>query len=536
MTENRISENPFSVLKVWPTDKRSVLDDALLRARLLGDAKQATLAHQQLINLGQRLTFEVNWFPGVTADQREIVTQGLSNGQVARTFLDGLTAIARSNLMLALTQISLQDGETADVDYISLLLTDVVIAWANVSPEEVLRVINDDRKSSGFSLLTSVEPVRQALDSTRHKYRIVLRQALMRLSIEEQSDVLEKILSQGISTPNYRPSPLLIGLVDDFESSAQMEVASARETIGDLVSEINHHIDSDTSEVGLRPKIEELIQAVYIWDSLMQPVQLARQIQVKEHKPTLDLHEELRDTAIRLVNERGFVKLAKRLTDCFADAFKEVRKIVETTKTDIETLEKILKQRTPDNRKDGAWRKAVTWQSQSRSSHLRISPEGIEYGNQHIDLESISRFRLLRDRSIGIQVSGPTKHLNIYFTNSKTLYAFIDRLVTAVADDIHYGWHIAQSEGRRVQVGPIGVTDAGLVITKERIFRGEESYSIPWSRVQLTSGGGGMSFGDVQNGRVSETLSYYAVDNTITLEILVKRLKNGKYKLISDLY
>lgn len=536
MLESGLSANPFAVIKVWPTDPRSVLDDALSRAKLLADAKQATLAHQQLINLGQRLTFEVNWFPGVSAEQRDLILEGLTNGQVARKFLDELSPLARSNLMLALTEMALGEPATADVDYIALLLTDVVVAWAAVTPEEVLRLINNDRMTSGFSLLTTAEPVREALDATRHHYRIVLRQALLRLSIAEQSAVLEKILRQGLSTPNYRPSPLLIGLVDDYESSAQTEVASSRETIDDLISEISWRIDSEASEAQLQPTIEELIEAVYIWDSLAQPVQLARQLQVIEHKPTVTLHRELRDIAIRLVNECGFVKLAKRLTECFAEAFQEVRQVAEKTKTDIEALEKILEQRRPDNRKDEAWRKAVTWQSQSRSTHLRISPDGIEYGNQHIELKSISRIRLIRDRSIGVQVSGPKDYLNIYFTNSKTLNAFIDRLVTAVADDIHYGWHLALSEGRRIKVGPIHVTDAGLEITKSRIFRGEESHMVPWDRVQLISDNGGMSFGDERDSRISEFLSHFAVDNTITLEVLVKRLNYGQKKLISNLY
>lgn len=536
MPESSISANPFAVMNVWPTDPRAVLDQALSRAKLLGGAKQAILAHQQLINLGQRIACEVNWFPGVSPEQQELVSRGFSHGQVTRKLLDELPPLARSNLMLALTEIALRDDTTDDATYLTVLLTDVVVAWSDVEPKDVFRVVNKDRESSGFSLVTTEESVREALDAARHQYRIVLRQALMRLSVTEQSDVLEKILRRGVAIPNYRPSPLLIDLVDDFAASAQKDIASSRNVIDDLISEITDHIESGSGQSAVLPAVEDLIEAVYEWDSLMQPVQLARQLQVKKHEPTVELHSKLRATAIRLVNERGFAKLAKRLTDCFADAFQEVREIAETSKTDIEALEKILEQGGPDRFKDAAWRKAITWQSQSRSTHLRISPQGIEYGHKAISLGSISRFRLLRDRSIGLQVSGPSEHLNIYFTNAKTLNAFIDRLVTAVAYDIHYSWHLADSEGRPAKVGPLSVTDEGLVIRKTRIFRGEESYSVPWNRVQLNYGDGGITFRDVQNGRISEFVSYFAVDNAMTLEVLVKRLKSNGMELISDLY
>jgi hypothetical protein len=54
--------------------------------------------------------------------------------------------------------------------------------------------------------------------------------------------------------------------------------------------------------------------------------------------------------------------------------------------------------------------------------------------------------------------------------------------------------------------------------------------------VSLIGGDGGMIFQDSRDARLSEFLSYYSVDNTITLEVLVKRIKTTKNQLISDFY
>jgi len=538
MRKSSFASNPFSVLDSWGADPRSRLDERLTRARLLGDAKTASLAHQQLINLGQRLIAEVSWFPGLSEDQRGAVTKALTEGHVSRATLDSLPAISRANLMLALTERELGLSAEADSTFTGTLLSDVISAWSKVTRDGALNEINRDRKLSGFAPLNDPEALRPALETLAREYRKILREALRKLAVDDQAHVLANALSVAPTNPKTPPSPLLTGLVDDYETDAQAAITSARGLIDECLESVSDLIDSEGSPSAVALQVEKLVDAVYGWDAIVQPVQLARQRQVKVHDATIKLHSELRNLALRLANERRLPKQAKALTECFAEAFREVRQVMETTEKDLRALNEILDKRNPRDRKDAQWRKAVTWESRSQSGHLRISPDGIEYGYDSIELAEITRFRLLNvsGRRLGIQVSGPSEHLNIYFSNLKTVNAFVDRLMTAIADDVHYGWHLAIEAGQSVKVGPVGLTDDGLVVTRERLFRAAEQVKIPWNRLSLIGGNGGMIFQDARDARVSEFLSYYAVDNTITLKRLVERLKANKNTLISDFY
>lgn len=536
MRESNFASNPFAVLDAWGTDPRSRLDEGLVRARLLGDAKAASLAHQQLVNLGQRLSAEVSWFPGLADDQRGAIAKARAEGQVSRAMLDRLPDISRANLMLALTEREIDiDGEP-DPSFTGALVADVIGAWSRVTRDGVFADINRDRSASGFAPLNNAEQLRPVLETLARTYREILREALRCLDVHDQAKILTDALapiSSGAKTP---PSPLLTNLVDDYETDARGAITRARELIDENLESVSDLIEFQGSSSAIALQVQKLIDAVFEWDAIVQPVQVARQRQVKVHTATIELHRELRELALRLVNERGLPKPAKMLTECFADAFREVRKVMELTEKDLEALNTILDKKKPRERKGAAWRKAVTWESRSRSGHLRISPDGIEYGYESIGLSDITRFRLLRDRTPGIQVSGPSEHLNIHFSNSKTINAFIDRLMTAIADDVHYGWHLAIEEGGSVKVGPVGLTDDGLVINRKRIFRDSEAIKVPWDQVRLIGGDGGMIFQDSRDSRLSEFLSYYSVDNTITLEVLVKRLKATKNQLISDFY
>lgn len=533
MSDLFTATNPFAVLEVTPGDNRATLDHALSRARLLGDAKQATVAHQKLVNLSQRVGAEVTWLPGLTAEQHKLAENALVEGRVSKEMLDQMPPLARANLMLALTEMELDQGGGVDDELVAILCVDVISSWSAVTADEVFRDLNIDRERSGFSPLAETEPIRIALSQLADSFRKVLRRVLNLISRPARAEVLIHCLTRDDS----RPSPLLLSLIDDYEKESEADVAAALEDVKSVLSLVEQLLDSKAPSSAITFQVEELIAAIYAWDEIVQPVQLARQRQLKQHAPTIDLHKTLRGVALRLHNDRGLTRVSKKLTDCFANVFQEERDVVEAVSADLSQLDEILESRKPEARKKTArWRKAVTWESRSRDTHLRISPAGIEYGYETIRLEDINRFRLLNHPRLGIRVEGPTEWLDIFFSSSKSINAFIDRLVTGVGDDIHYAWHLALQSGGVVRVGTVRVVDEGLVIPRPRFLRASEEVKVPWARVRLSSGQGGLGFSDSADEKVSTFLSYFSVDNAIVLEALLKRIRATKDRCISDLY
>jgi len=530
-----LRESAFHALGANPFDDREKLDDLLSRARLMGKTEQAQKAHTQLVTPKMRLGEELRWLSGVTPQQTDAVRAALEDGFTTVAALDEMPALARANLMVTLLPTSL----AALVRHVSFgdILSDAIDVVAAIDGPSVLVLVNKDRKDGGWPPVQDIAQVREKLALVEKDHAGLLAGILNELPVEEQSAILTPLLEDRIEGGAKKAPRVLISLVDAYEKTVTAELLVRQELIDQQVGACHKLLDASAQSQNFGPYVSKMVAGIYAWDTMAQPIQLCRRSQKLKHQPTVDLAKKVLQVAVRLHNDGGHTKASLKLVKCVADAFREERNVADEAHGHLEKIEQLLDSKRPHNQKnDSGWRKAVTWESKSRAGHLRISPGGVEYGSRSLALDQIRSVKLLDGDSFGIQLGNHAETIRIATPSAKTLNAFVDRLITAVANEILFEWGEALAEGKKIPMGPVQLVDRGLVVLIPKFLRAPEIVVAPWRDIEVSRGGRGLSISFYSGKPLLEFLSYFEVENAIFLGIAVKRLKESGTTLISELF
>jgi|AntAceMinimDraft_1070359.scaffolds.fasta_scaffold06785_2 hypothetical protein len=530
-----LRENAFYALGANPLYDREKLDDLLSRARLIGETEQAQKAHTHLVTMKMRLGEELRWLSGVTPQQTDAAKAALEDGFTTGAALDDMPALARANLMVTLLPPSLA-ALVRDVSF-GDIFSDAIDAVAAIDGPSVLVLVNKDRKDAGWPLVQDIAQVQEKLALVEKDHARLLAGILNELPVGEQSAILTSLLEDRIDGGAKKAPKVLISLVDAYEKTVTAELLARQEEIGEQVAACYRLLDSSAQAQSFGAYVSEMVAGIYAWDAVAQPIQLCRRSQKLKHQPTVDLAKKAFQVAVRLHNDGGHTKASLKLVKCVADAFREERNVADDAHRHLEKIEEVLDLKRPHHQKNkSGWRKAVTWESKSRAGHLRISPGGVEYGNRNLSLDQIRSVQLMGGNSFGIQVGNRAETMRIATPSTKTLKAFVDRLIIAVGDEILFEWGEALGEGKKIPMGPVQLVDQGLVVSIPKFLRAPEIVVVPWQNIKLSTGGTGLSLSFYVGKPFEKFLSYFEVENAIFLGIAIKRLKESGTTLISELF
>lgn len=370
----RLHKNPFYVLGVSSHQSRQTILSVAKERSLVLDEHAVRYAKSVLVHPVRRIAAEVAWLPGVEANRVAGLFGVLElNPTRIRTHVQRETDVqvpllAQANLLSeALIQLPLNVPISELVQWIVSIAT----IYAKVDVDSSIALLNADRRKSEFPSISSRDHVQSALHERRRHFRRTIEAALERLSASRKVDVLTEVVEA--STQDKRRAPVVIDdLVDryDDEQRPNLEagVAQIATLCGEVLTcasefreqggEVEVQLKDGTSrrmqfsdlmallggnKDAIRAPLRELINAIYAWDQLAQPIQVSARSRGLRHDPSLRVAAMIRQLAVSLHNEHGMSWASEELTGVLLKAFAEIDAVVETSRKDADSLARVIR-------------------------------------------------------------------------------------------------------------------------------------------------------------------------------------------------
>ena len=544
LTTTALHQSAFSVLGVTTRDNRKRIVELAEEKSLELDHDVCQKARSDLTNPRTRLSVEIGWLPGVSPRKATQLVENLLNDPMAIREESGLPTLAHLNLLAAAFEAV--DGEH-DADDLAGFIMEASYLAEELTPEEVLRDINEDRAVSGFPEVRALDQIEAELTERKRYYRGAIKDALDRLPpmtlIQVMTETVDGVTSGG---EDHAPG-LIDDLVDSYEVETHGILQKEAENVHKLIKAARDHAGS--GEAAVKPYVDKLDAVARNWDKIAQPIQLSSKARGIDHEASRDLAYEIRGLAIDLFNKHDMLAHSKRLTGLIQELFSEVPEIADRVEEDADALADILQQRKQAASRKDEWAREITYRAEIGvmfKDALNISPDGVSWKGQNFPLDSITRVRW---GGVSHSVNGiPTgTTYTIAFGNRSSeavvelkkqdIYStFIDKLWRAVCVRLLTEMLEALKEGRDLHFGDALLHDDGITLVRRKFLGANEKVRCSWSQVHVWSADGSFCIGAKDDKKVNAGISYIHGANTHILEQAIRMaFKKPGMRRLSDL-
>jgi hypothetical protein len=541
LTKTALHHSPFAVLGVTTRDDRRRIVELAEEKSLELDHDVCQKARSDLTNPRSRLSVEMAWLPGVSPRKASQLVESLLQDPMAIREESGLPTLAHLNLLAAAFE-SVDGGHDAD-DLAEFIMETAYLA-EELSPEDILRDINEDRAVSGFPEVRALDQIEAELTERKRYYRGAIKDALDRLPpmtlIQVMTETVDGVTSGG---EDHAPG-LIDDLVDSYEVETQGILQKEAENVHKIIKVAREHAGS--GEAAVKPYVDKLDAVARNWDKIAQPIQLSSKARGIDHEASRDLAYEIRSLAIDLFNKHDMLTQSQRLTGLIQELFSEIPAIADRAEEDADALADIFQQRKQVAARHDEWAREITYRAEIGvmfKDTLSISPQGISWKGQNFPLDSITRVRWGGvSRSVNGIPTGTT--YTIAFGNrnfeavvemkKKDIYgSFTDKLWRAVCVRLLTEMLEALKDGRDLQFGDAFLHDDGITLMKRKFLGANERVRCSWNQVHVWSADGFFCIAAKDDKKANAGISYIHSANAHILEQVIRMAfkKPGLHRL-----
>lgn len=536
--ETNLHRNAFAVLGVSIRDNRKRIVEAAEERSLELDHDVCQKARSDLTSPRTRLGVELAWLPGVSPRKATKILSELHLDPFGGP-MEQIPDLALLNVMAAGFELVDGDREAAPPRHfvenskLAELIQSFATVAGNLSPDEVLRHLNEDRAVSGFSEIRNLDQLEAEFTERKRYFRDAIKGALNRLDAPDLIEVMTEVVSGATFGGEEHAPELIDELVDSYAVETQGVLESEAENIKKLLDATQNAAPSGESAV--KPLVDRLSAVVRNWDAIAQPIQLSSKARGIDHDPSRALAYQIRSVAIDLFNKHDMVEQSKRLMGLLQEVFAEVPDVSDKVEEDAEALDRIVEERKEAEEQASEWAEEITYREEIGTffkNTLSISPEGVQWKNQIFPLASVTRVRwgAIRKSVNGIP-TGTTYTIAFGDNHSEavcdsasehTFTKFVDKLWRAVG--VRILTEILQSlkDGRRLSFGTAVLQDDSITLMKHKFFGSNEPVRCSWQDVQVWSADGSFYIGSKADKKTYVGLSYINDANTHILEQAIR--------------
>ena len=525
-----LHQSAFAVLGVTTRDNRKRIVELADEKSLELDHDVCQKARSDLTNPRTRLSVEIGWLPGVSPRKATQLVESLVNDPMAIRQESGLPTLAHLNLLAAAFEAV--DGKH-DADDLAEFIMETAYLAEELTPEEVLRDINEDRAVSGFPEVRALDQIESELTERKRYYRGAIKDALDRLPpmtlIQVMTETVDGVTSGG---EDHAPG-LIDDLVDSYEVETHGILQKEAENVHKLIKVAREHAGS--GEAAVKPYVDKLDAVARNWDKIAQPIQLSSKARGIDHEASRDLAYEIRGLAIDLFNKHDMLAHSQRLTALIQDLFVEVPEVADRVEEDADALADIFQQRKQAASRKDEWEREITYRAEIGvmfKDALSISPDGVSWKGQNFPLESITRVRWGGvSHSVNGIPTGTTYTIAFGNRNAEAVVelkkqdiynTFIDKLWRAVCVRLLTEMLEALKDGRDLHFGDALLHDDGITLVRRKLLGSNEKVRCSWSQVHVWSADGSFCIGAKDDKKVNAGISYIHGANTHVLEQVIR--------------
>ena len=561
-----IFNNPFYILgATLRDDKKSIIQLAEDKSLLIDPAICAQ-ARSDLTNPRKRLSAEIAWLPGI-APQRaaEFISTVVDKPSEIR-LIKNIPQISLSNLLAAsLLQIQKDDSRfrfnikkdkyeeliNSRNQYIASFILDLALAFDEINPAVVLKLINEERIIAGFPVLSDLSIIEQELSERRQYFKRVSIQILNTLRDINYYKIITILVETATENGEEQAPILLDDIVDNYMLDTQSILEEKAEKIDRLIANIKEAADTQAPDLVIAKLISELEEDLLEWYKIALPIQLSTKTRGIDYDASLQMAHSIRSLALNLHNEHGKTEFTQQLIALMQKVFAEVDEISERVDEDRRVLDEInaerLKEYEEAKASEEKWREEISYEADIGilfKKKLKISPEGIQWGKYEFTLDSITRIRWGGTRhsvngiptgtTYTIFVGNEYDYITIETRQEQVYINFVDRLWKAVGVRILIELLEGLHEGKQFRFKTAIIDDRGIIFEKHKWFGANEHVLCLWKDIVISNPPGTLFISKKYNRGLSVELSYTLDNNVHILDSAINALfKRGGERLSS---
>lgn len=542
--QSQLQKNPFAVLGVTTRDDRRKIVEQAEEKSLELDHEACQKARSDLTSPRMRLSAEMSWLPGVSPRKAEQFVSALQSDPMSLRGESGLPTLAHLNLLAA----AFEAVDTNDsADDVAEFIQEMAYLVDDLSSEQVLRDINEDRAVSGFPEVKGIDQVEAELSERKRYYRNAIKDALNRLSPASLVEAMTTAVDQITYGGEEHAPELIDDLVDSYAVETQGFLQKEAESVEKLIEAARNAAKS--GENAVKPIVDKLIVVARNWDNVAQPIQLSAKARGIDHDPSHEIAYSIRSLAIDLFNEHDMLDQSQRLTELIQELFAELPEVVERVDEDAEALANIFRSREQAKAQEVAWERDITYRAEVGvmfKDVLSISPEGVAWKNQRFPLEAITRVRwgAVRHSVNGVPTGtsytlafGDNRSEAVVELKKESTYStFLEKLWKAVVVRLLTELFETLQAGNDVRFGEAVLSDDGIALIKHKFLGANEKVRCSWGQVHVWSADGSFYIGSKDDKKTYVGLSYIHAANTHVLEQAIRMaFKKPGMRRLSDM-
>lgn len=524
-----LQKNPFAILGATTRDDRRRIVELAEEKSLSIDHDTCQKARSDLTNPRTRVSAELSWMPGVSPRRAAQLNELILRDPMALREESGLPSLAHANLMAAAFEAIDEADSAADV---AEFIQEMATLAGEISVDEVLRDINEDRSVAGFPEVRAAEQIEAELADRRRYYRAAIKDALNRLPPKSLVEAMTLTVDGATYGGELHAPELIDELVDGYAVETQGFLQREAESAERLMSAIRSAAKSNESGVG--SLIDKLETVARNWDKVAQPIQLSAKARGIDHDASHEVAYSIRGLAIELFNDHDLLTHSQRLTALIKELFAELPEVSEKIDQDSKALSDIFLNRRQAEAQKDQWAKDVTYRAELGlifKDVLSISPTGVSWKNLNFPLDSVTRIRWggVRQSVNGVPTGttytlafGDGRTEAVVELQKENVYsAFVDRLWRAVGIRLLGEILGALKAGKELRFGDAMLRDDGITLMKHKFF-GTEPVRCGWSQVHVWNADGAFYIGAKDDKKTYVCLSYINSPNTHVLEQAIR--------------
>lgn len=542
-SDTALDRTAFGILGATTRDDRRRIVELAEEKSLILDSDVCTKSRSDLTNPRIRLSVEIAWLPGISPKRasayRVLLRQDID---LFMSSASDESPLIKSNLIAAAMDFF---DPAMDADGWASWIFELAYEADQIDPEDVRRIINEDRAVAGFPEISGLDLVESEISERRRHFKEVIKDAIDRLPTAKMIDVITDVVESATDSGTEHAPILIDELIDSFEIGVRPFLDREAENVLKLVT--TAHEAAPSGERVVKPVLDKLEIVVRNWDKVAQPIQVSMKARGMEHEQSSQLAYQMRSLGIDLFNKHGMLEQAQRVTNLLQEVFAELPEVANRLDEDAEAIDNIFNERAQENRKSAEWTNEITYQAEIGlvfKDTLRISPNGVEWKGNRISLDAVTGIGWGATRNSVNGVPTGTDYFILYCdsrnvtriqTNRETIYSnFIDRLWKAIGVRLLTEMLEGLRDGKRYQFGDAVLDDYGLQLTKSHTFRADEQIRAKWSQLQIWNVNGSFYVGMTEDKEAYLELPYQATNNAHVLEAAIRmKFKNGKERLSS---
>lgn len=521
-------------------DRRHIVE--LAEEKLLElDPDACQKARSDLTSPRTRLNAEMAWLPGVSPEKASQLMAALNSDPISIREKSGLPTLAHLNLMAAAFEAV---DENNSADDVAQFIQEIAYLFDDLSTDEILCDINEDRSVSGFPEIRGIDQIEIGLAERKRYYRNAIRDALNRLPSALLVNVMT-IAVDDITFGGKISAPELIDdLVDSYAVETQGFLQQEAENAQKLIKVARDSAKLDESVV--KPILDKLEEVARNWDYVAQPIQLSAKARGIDHKPSHEIAYSVRNLAIDLFNKHDMLAQSQRLTALIQELFAELPEVAARTEQDSDALSDIFQNRKKAESQKNEWARDITYKAEIGiifKDILGISPNEVVWKNQRFPLNAVTRVRWgavlhsVNGTPTGTTYTiafGDNRSEAVVELKNESIYsAFVEKLWKAVVIRLLMELLETLKTGKKVHFGKVILRDDGVTLIKHRFLRANESIRCSWEQVHIWTVDGTFYIGAKDDKKTYVGLSYIYAANTHVLEQVIRMAfkKSGMRKL-----